>query len=693
MAINNSLVYEIGVEEMPAAAAAAGVKQLQELAEAKLKNAHLNFSGITVYATPRRLVLIVTNLEPVQAETVQEIKGPPKAVAFDKFGQPTAAAKGFAAAQKVKISDLVVKTVDNKEYCFAVKHIKGRPTKEVLPGLLREILSSFQFSKSMHWDLPQLRFIRPVRWLLALYNNEIIPFAVGPLKAANITYGHRFLATEKIVIREAAEYRSKVEAALVMLDQKKRELMIVNALNKTAKKVSGVPVVNPKVLSEVVYLVEYPQVVLGRYSETYLKIPQPVIITAMESHQRYFAVQGQKGQLLPYFLVVHNGDPQHNDLITAGHERVLNARLADAAFFFAEDTKTTLASKTQKLKGIIFQEKLGTVFAKAARVESLSLWLAAALNLDSKLQEKLKRAAFLCKADLTSQMVIEFPELQGVVGREYALVDDEDKEVAEAIYEHYLPRFAGDVLPQSTTGQLLAIADKVDTIVGCYLVGLIPSGSEDPYALRRQGLGVIAICEKGKLKLSLRALVKSAIFNYKKHKITVKDEAALTQSIYEFLIGRLKRHLLDKGYAADVIASVLAVKLDVVPDIINRVDLIQAAKGKKELEDVKVAFTRCNNLAQPSLGTDVNTKFFKEKEEAALYTNILRAEKEVAKYKEKNQEDKALLVLAQLRQSIDQFFDAVLVMAEEPAVRENRLKLLNRCLLLSWQLADFTKLT
>lgn len=693
MNVNNTLVYEIGVEEMPAAAAAAGAGQLQELAQIKLKNNHLNFTNVTVYATPRRLVLIVENLEPEQAETVQEIKGPPKAVAFDQFDQPTTAAKGFAAAQRVNVSDLVVKTVDNKEYCFAVKHIKGRPTKQVLPAVLKEILTSFQFSKSMHWDLPELRFIRPVRWLLALYNDEVISFAVGPLKTANLTYGHRFLMEEKITLNHAGEYRSKVESALVMLDQKKRENEIVNALKQTAKKVSGVPVINPKVLSEVVYLVEYPQVVLGSFSESYLKIPQPVIITAMESHQRYFALQNQKGQLLPYFLVVHNGDAKHNQLITAGHERVLNARLADAAFFFVEDTKTTLASKTQKLKGIIFQEKLGTVFAKVTRVESLSLLLAATLNLDSGLQDKLKRAAFLCKADLTSQMVIEFPELQGIVGREYALVDDEDNEVAQAIYEHYLPRFAGDGLPQTVVGQLLAIADKIDTIIGCYLVGLIPSGSEDPYALRRQGLGIIAICAEAKLKLSLKALVKLTIFNYKKHNIAVKDETVLEKTVYSFLIGRLRRHLLDKGYTTDVIDSVIAVKLDVVPDLINRVDLIQAAKGKKELEDVKVAFTRCNNLAQLNLGTDVNPNLFKEKEEAELYTNLLKAEKEVAQYLERNQQDKALFVLAQLRQPIDQFFDAVLVMVEDPSVRENRLKLLNRCLLLSWQLADFTKLT
>lgn len=687
------LVFEIGVEEMPASAVEAGIKQLQELAEVKLKSNHLNFESIKVYGTPRRLALTVEGLEPLQAETVQEIKGPPKSVAFDEFGQPTAAAKGFAHAQQVKVSDLVVKTVDNKEYCFAVKHIRGRQTVEVLPQILKELLSSLQFGKSMHWDLPELRFIRPVRWLLALYNNQIINFNVGPLQAANITFGHRFLVPEKITVANASKYKTQVEAALVLLDQDKRRDTIIKELKLAAQKVKGTPVINPAVLNEVIYLVEFPYVVLGRYSSDYLKIPKPVVITAMESHQRYFAVQDSNGQLLPYFLVVHNGDSKYNNLITHGHERVLNARLADATFFFEEDTKTTLASKVDKLKGIIFQEKLGTVYDKMTRIKTLCSWLADQLNLNSKLKEKLNQAAYLCKADLTTQMVVEFPELQGIVGKEYALVDDEDKEVAQALFEHYLPRFAGDVLPQSLTGQLLAIADKIDTISGCFLVGLIPSGSEDPYALRRQGLGLIAICETGKLNLSLKALVKAAFLNYKEYSLTVPNIAEVEETVVAFLTSRLRRYLLDKGYDAEVITSVLAVETDTVPEITKRVDLIQATKGKRELEDIKIAFTRCNNLAQLDLGTEVNPALLKEKEEKYLYEAVLKAEEEVAVSKKQGSYEKILTVLAQLRQPIDNFFDAVLVMAKEPELRANRLKLLNRCLLLSWQFADFTKLS
>jgi glycyl-tRNA synthetase beta chain len=694
------LILEIGAEEMPAAAAGAGLDQLavnarRLLSENRLLDAEAD-AKVHVYGTPRRLTVIVDELPGEQRVEVKEIKGPPAKIAFNEDGSPAPAAIGFAKSQGVSVDALETREMDGGAYLFAVVTTPGRPAAEVLPHILKELVESLEFTKAMRWGAGRFKFIRPVRWLLALYGSENIQFEVDGIKSGRLTFGHRFLAEGPFELAAASEYEDVMAQAKVVVDYEARREIIRNMVDEAAAGIGGRVFADPtdiKVLDEVTFLVEEPHVVIGEFDEGFLKVPRAALVTAMKSHQRYFPIEAADGRLMARFAVVHNGDPAFADQIRHGHERVLRARLADAAFFFNEDAKTTLESKVDRLKNVVWQAKLGTLFDKTERVRRLGVLLAKKLGLPADETALVDQAALLCKADLITSMVIEFTDLQGAIGKEYALVDREDPEVARAIEEHYFPRFAGDGLPHGTVSSITAMADKLDTLAGCFLAGLIPTGSADPYSLRRQAAGVVQILAQTRWSFAILNLVKLAIDGYQGVSIAGGGPETVAPQLHEFIIARLRRWLVDSGSDAESIEAVLSAGHDVVAEIADRVRLVDAFHGKKELEDIKLAFTRCHNLGAPELGVIIDRGLFEDPAEGELLEAFERAREEIDSSLEAGELEATIPVLASLRPAIDEFFEAVLIMVDDERVKGNRLRLLNLCVGLSERIADFSKLS
>lgn len=686
------LVFEIGTEEMPAAAVDLAVGQLKKNAGKFFEENRLSFGHLTTMGTPRRLVLLVSDLAQRQKELMREVKGPAKKAAYDENGQPTPAALGFARGHGIDVDTLVVKKIEEHEYVFALIEEKGLPATKVLQNILPQLILSITFPKSMRWNNGDLQFVRPVRWLLALLGTLKIPISLGELKSDNLTWGHRFLAKNPIKVESSSDYMKAMAKGKVLVDNVKRAQKIRDDAEKAACEVGGRAVIHSHTFAEVVQLVEYPHVIYGSFSKDYVMLPRDVLITSMESHQRYFPIENNKGKLLPFFLVVHNGDPKHNDLIQRGHERVLQARLADAKFFFQEDQKEPLAKKVEKLKGVVFQEKLGTVYDKTVRVQSMAEAIARELGCSATVIENVKRAAFLSKADLVTEMVIEFPTLQGVMGREYALLSGEKQAVSQAIFEHYLPRFADDSLPESLEGKILSMADKIDSIVGCFAIGLLPSGSEDPYALRRQAQGILNIIMEDQFSFSLVGLLDVALKQYRKAKLDLRSAQETKNDLEDFFKSRLRGQFLNEDFAYDVIDAILAPGIDQPTDARQRIEAITRLRESSQMEDVIVAYTRCNNLAQLNLGTNVSRALLQEKEEEELLELVTKQAVLIEKNVGNKDYNAAIKNLATMRPTIDRFFDKVLVMAKEKKIKENRLALLNKCVTSFLRVADFSKL-
>lgn len=686
------LVFEIGTEEMPAAAVNLGIKQLKESAQKLLEENRLTFKRIETMGTPRRLVLLVSKLAEVQSDLVREVKGPATKVAYDQKGDPTSAATGFARGQGVDAKELVAKKVSQGEYVYAVVKEKGLPAPKVLEKLLSQLLLSLNFPKTMRWNNGEVQFVRPIRWILAVFGNTTIEFALNQLKSGNLTIGHRFLAANPIKVKSSEDYLQAMQTGKVLVDHTKRADQIRKQAEKIANDAGGQVVIHPHTFDEVVQLVEYPHVISGSFSKDYIKLPRDVLVTSMESHQRYFPIENKQGKLLPYFIVVHNGDQKHKKLIQRGHERVLRARLADAKFFFEEDQKESLDKKVEKLKGVVFQEKLGTVFAKTQRVEELVTEIGRQLSIEKDVLDSAKKAAYLSKADLVTEMVAEFPTLQGVMGREYALLSGENKNVAQAVYEHYLPRSAGDSLPRSPEGKILSIADKIDTITGCFSAGLLPTGSEDPYALRRQAQGIINIVLTNKFSFSLTDIIETSLRLYEKAGLKLRPKEETHQDLWDFFKARLRGHFLNEGFRHDVIDSVLAGGISYPPDIRDRIEVITRLRETSEMEDTIIPFTRCNNLAEKELGIEVDKSLLQQDEEKQLLYLFHKADSSVSKAVAKKDYPTAIQILSSLRPAVDAFFDEVLVMVEDNKIKENRLMLLNQCVELFLKVADFSQL-
>ena len=683
------LLFELGVEEMPSAYMAKALDDLSHLAGKKLAEARLQFKDLKVYGTPRRLTLYISLLEETQQAARIENRGPKKAIAYDKEGRPTKAAQGFARGQGVKPEDLLTKEVDGVEYIFAIKEETSRPSMEILGDLLKELVHGLVFPKSMRWGYYGTRFARPIRWMVVLFGEQVIDLHIENIKSGSITYGHRFLGREPLEVKNAPEYFQALRENYVLLDQEARRALIWQQVQDTAKAHGGSAMENPGLLEEVTYLVEYPQAFFGQFSDSYLEVPPEVLTTSMIEHQRYFPVYDKAGGLLAGFIGVRNGTDYGLDTVRAGNERVIKARLEDALFFWREDTKKPLEDMVPGLADVLFHEKLGSIMDKVERISTLACYIGQNLGLGS--ESSIARAAYLCKGDLMSSMVYEFPELQGIMGRYYAQKSGEEAEVSQAIFEHYLPRFAGDQLPQTPTGIVLSLSEKIDNLIGCYAIGIKPSGSQDPYALRRQALAIVNFVINRQLDLNLTEVLAQAYAGFQLAQPEQNMEATISE-VVDFIGQRLRGVLLEKGLAYDVIDAILSDGKANISDIYKRAEALQQIKSSAELEDLMVVFNRSHNLSKKWDSTQVQIENLMDPSEFKLLERVRLVQSEVGAYLETASYDQALHSLASLRPEIDDFFTAVMVMVEEEALKNNRLSLLKSIADLCRSIADFSKI-
>ena len=661
------LLFEIGAEEIPAGFMPNILGQLKQLAETKLNDAHLPFESIETYGTPRRLALIVKGLADASAEISERHKGPSASIAYDADGNATKAAIGFARGKGLDVADLVVED----GYIYAETKTAGVPAKDIVSEMLPQLITGLNFPKSMHWGDLDAKFVRPVRWLVALLDEEVIPVEFATVQSGNVTRGHRFLGADEITIKNAASYVDTLKENFVMVDQDARRELISKQLHDMAASKNASIVWDDDLLEEINYLVEWPTALCGGFEESYLALPDAAIITPMKDHQRYFPLVGQDGKLLPMFLTVRNGSDHSIEVVQAGNERVLRARLDDAKFFFNEDRKKPLIDRQDGLTKIVFQEGLGNLADKTERLLKLGRVFGEECGLHEDAAVVLERATELAKTDLTTGMVTEFTELQGVMGKEYALLDGESPEVAEAIFEQYLPRFAGDVLPQTEAGKVLSIIDKVDNIVATFSRGLIPTGSQDPYALRRQTIGILNILLGSEWNISLRPIFKASmeLLNV----ATDKQEELLNQ-VEEFFTLRLKNIFLDREVPHHVIDLLLSNNELSVADAEGLVNALLANRIDENVELVQ-AYTRMYNLVKDVEYTGVNSDLLKEDAEKALFEAASKASEASLAAWEAGDYAAVVAVPATLVPTINQFFEDVMVMDKDEAIKANRLQL------------------
>ncbi|MGI6129095.1 MAG: glycine--tRNA ligase subunit beta [bacterium] len=691
--MSRDLVFEIGCEEVPARLMVSTLTELKTLAENKFRAQRLQFADMETMGTPRRLVLVVRDLAENTTADEYEVKGPPAKIAYDAAGEPTRAAEGFAKSQGVALADLTVRTVEGGQYVFATKREQSRPAQQVLTEVLPALIRDLTFSRAMRWGSRELRFVRPIKWLLALFGSDLISFELEGIKSDRYTFGHRFLAPGPFTVVDKDSYMECLENAYVMLSPTARQATIRAQGDELVKEVNGRVLWTEDLLTEVTFLVEYPTAFMGSFDPEYLALPSDVIVTPMKDHQRYFPVINPEGELLPYFIAVRNGIARHLDTVRAGNEKVLKARLADARFFFEEDQKTTLADRVKRLQDIVFQEDLGTLYDKTLRLKGLAKFLVDHVGLDEMASTLIERAALLAKTDLTTNMVNEFSELQGIMGREYALLFGEHASVAQAIAEQYLPRFAGDELPATLSGALLALSDKLDTIVGCFGVGLIPSGSEDPYGLRRSAIGCVNIIIDQELDLSLAELLNQAVALYQEQQLLPRSAKEVTSEVLNFLTQRVRITLEDRGFGYDVVDAVLAVLPEHPSRAYHRAELIATCRKEEFFADMLQALTRVSNLVRSKpIGDKPKPDLFIEPAEEKLYQYYVTLRDKILSAVEGGQGQEALQLLSTLTQPINCFFNDVLVMSEDPAVRGNRLALLKVVHDLVLSVADFSRL-
>ena len=661
------LLFEIGAEEIPAGFMPNILGQLKTLAETKLNDAHLPFESIATYGTPRRLALIVKGLADTSAEISERHKGPSASIAYDADGNPTKAAIGFARGKGLDVADLVVED----GYIYAETKTAGVPATDIVTDMLPQLITGLNFPKSMHWGNLDAKFVRPVRWLVALLDEDVIPVEFATVKSGNVTRGHRFLGADEITINNAASYVDTLKENFVMVDQDARRELISKQLHDIAASKNASIVWDDDLLEEINYLVEWPTALCGGFEESYLALPDAAIITPMKDHQRYFPLVDQDGKLLPMFLTVRNGSDHSIEVVQAGNERVLRARLDDAKFFFNEDRKKPLIDRQDGLTKIVFQEGLGNLADKTERLLTLGRVFSEECELHEDARVVLERATELAKTDLTTGMVTEFTELQGVMGKEYALLDGESPEVAEAIFEQYLPRFAGDVLPQTEAGKVLSIIDKIDNIVATFSRGLIPTGSQDPYALRRQTIGILNILLNSEWNISLRPIIVESM-NLLNVPTDKQDE--LLGQVEEFITLRLKNIFLDREVPHHVIDLLLSNNELSVADAEGLVKALLANRIDENVELVQ-AFTRMYNLVKDVTYTGVDESLLKEDAERALYEAATKASEASIDAWDKNDYDAVVAVPATLVPAINKFFEDVMVMDKDEAIKANRLQL------------------
>ena len=661
------LLFEIGAEEIPAGFMPNILGQLKQLAETKLNDAHLPFESIATYGTPRRLALIVKGLADTSAEISERHKGPSASIAYDADGNATKAAIGFARGKGLDVTDLVVED----GYIYAETKTAGVPAKDIVTDMLPQLITGLNFPKSMHWGNLDAKFVRPVRWFVALLDEEVIPVEFATVQSGNVTRGHRFLGADEITIKNASSYVDTLKENFVMVDQDARRELISKQLHDIAASKNASIVWDDDLLEEINYLVEWPTALCGGFEESYLALPDAAIITPMKDHQRYFPLVDQDGKLLPMFLTVRNGSDHSIEVVQAGNERVLRARLDDAKFFFNEDRKKPLIDRKDGLTKIVFQEGLGNLADKTERLLKLGRVFGEECGLHEDAAVVLERATELAKTDLTTGMVTEFTELQGVMGKEYALLDGESEEVAEAIFEQYLPRFAGDVLPQTEAGKVLSIIDKVDNIVATFSRGLIPTGSQDPYALRRQTIGILNILLGSEWNISLRPIFKASM---ELLNVPAEKQDELLGQVEAFFTLRLKNIFLDREVPHHVIDLLLSNNELSVADAEGLVNALLANRIDENVELVQ-AYTRMYNLVKDVEYTGVNSDLLKEDAEKELFEAASKASEASSAAWEAGDYDAVVAVPATLVPAINKFFEAVMVMDKDEAIKANRLQL------------------
>ena len=682
MSSHRELLLEIGTEEIPAGYLKPALDAMERLLSEALDAKLLQHSRIKTSATPRRLVIHVDALSERQPDRDVKIMGPPAKVAFDPEGNPTKAAEGFARKNGVDLADLKIEATEKGDYVAIEKTIPGRQTIELLREILPEAIGKIPFPKSMRWGSESFRFARPIRWIAALFGDEIIEFTIADVSSGRITQGHRFMGEGPIELPDASfsHYRSVLKDAFCLVSFRQRRQQLLDSARQEVEKISGTIVEDQELVDLNTNLTEFPTAVCGSFDRKFLELPECVLITCMKEHQKYFGVKDQEGRLLPAFVAINNTRSPRPDLVRKGHERVLSARLADAAFFFKEDTKRRLEEFVPELAGMIFHQKLGTLLDKTNRIVKLAEFLAA--EVAPEVLQTAKRAAWLCKADLCTEMVGEFPTLQGVMGRHYALISGEPEDVAIAIEEHYMPVRSGGELPKTRAGMIVSIADKMDTICSTFAIGLKPSGTQDPYGLRRQALGIIHIILEYSLELSVARLIKEALSNLTDRLSSIPS--GLSQEILSFIERRFANDLRGRGFDHDLIEAGIRASFDSIYDCYQRILAIRAARPRPEFEPISIAFKRVMNILKGFEGGSVDPALFEYKEEKRLYDAYMEIKEEVSsligprdgKAPDAEAYQDALLRLLSLKPHIDAFFDNVMVMVDDQAVRKNRLALL-----------------
>jgi glycyl-tRNA synthetase beta chain len=685
------LLLEIGMEEVPARFVRAAVEQLADKMSKWLTAIHVDFERVESFATPRRISVLVHQVAEKQQDVNEEIKGPSQKIAVDESGNWSKAALGFAKSQSVEPTQLFFKEIAGVQYVHAAKSSLGIETDTILSEGIVTLIQSLNFPKNMRWGSNEFKFVRPIRWLVALFGEAIIPFEITGVASGRTTRGHRFLG-EAVDIAAPADYEAALKAQFVYADINERVQIITKQIQDLATEKGWVIAMKPDLLEEVIFLVEYPTVLFGTFHSDFLQIPHQVLITSMREHQRYFPVHDADGNLLPFFVTVRNGNAVALEQVAKGNEKVLRARLQDARFFYQEDQKMSIQSALIRLETIVFHEELGTVGDKVRRIVEISNAFAQLLQLDRSASSQVQRAAEICKFDLVSLMVYEFPELQGIMGEDYAHKAGESDAVSKAVLEHYQPKFSGDVSPSDITGAIVSIADKIDSIVGCFSIGIIPTGSQDPYALRRQAAGIVQIFLDHHLPSKLSELFAIAIHTHQKAGILKRDSEEVSKDLMDFFSLRIKNVLTEQQTRYDIIDAVLATGYDALSTVVRKAAALSSYVRSADYKATLESFNRVSNLAAKATVYEVDPSLFHEPAEQQLYEAWKSMHEAFINDMASSAEEDALQALSKLKAPITAFFDGVMVMAENEQVKHNRLALLFNIAADLKQLADFSKL-
>ena len=672
----NKYLLEIGVEELPARYVNGAIIDFRHKAEKLLKENKISYGSLNIFVTPRRLSLIVEDIDLQVEDILLEVKGPAKKIAYDESGNPTKPLLGFMKSQNITEKDIIVKEFKGEEYVYGHIEKKSDSFIDVMKKNGANLIKSINFPKNMKWGGKSIKFVRPIRWVVSLLNDKVIDFDFEGIKVSNITRGHRFLGSSNIEIDNVDNYEKLLEDNYVILNQEKRRELIRVGSNKKAKSLGGEILEDEDLLNELTYIVEYPNPIVGNVKEEYLSLPKEVITTPMRDHLRFIPIYKNKDELLPYFITIRNGNDDYKDIVISGNEKVLGARLEDAKFFYKEDISKKLENYTDNLKGVMFQDKLGTMYNKTLRVKKLAEKIGQSLEVGEEALKSIRRSAELSKSDLTTKLVQEFTELQGVMGAIYAKNSGESEIISKAIYEQYLPRFSGDILPESTAGSVLAVADKIDTITGLFAIGLIPTGSQDPFALRRSAIGIINILETNKWDISLDDVVDSSLYIYAEDQTLAFDYDKVKNSILEFFRNRLKTIAEDRSIRYDVIDSVLSIGGSIIGQFKRFEDLNEYFN--KDKTEILEALSRLHNLAKKKEKTvEIDTSLFETQEENNLYDSSLEILSKVEDFISKKEFLNALDVMEELKCPINNFFENTFILVEDEKVKNNRLQLLS----------------